>query len=618
MAVELLEMIRKLKRGLDGYVSYRKAFLLIIIVFALLLYLGPYLLSGWKTKEPDLVQRCLSDQLDIFRHEVSTYDTLIQRDGTDPTNPLPPTPSSATPFLPYVGNGLLGLSLRPSDSALHIRRGRTLSLPLPFHPLVSVSPDSDDMTLVQEAAVLQILSGTVHLIQCGGGRAQLRVHQQVYAHRTQPAVLVQELKVSNPSSMDLRVQLERVGVLAWAGVQVNPTTITHGEGSSDYLVITGSMSDVLDNRRITPVAVMTAKLPSTLEVKAKSSSTFKVLTAVNYTDPILTDEHPEWRETVSANVQKHLQRALGVSYRRLREDHVRAWNQLWRTGFSISQSKAQGALNGDQINSTMYYVLSQVRAPIFESDPDNKKTDVNSLVNYMEGCYSGHQTLQAENLWPESTVSERVLTSANYWLLTLEKQGCYRLLRSGASGVLQGMVLSFGALKFSDQHLEFNTHPKDLHRDYLFRRLLCGNATYVNISVAVQEDNRAALYVALDRSDRSYYACDAGCLDAPVQLGMEYLQLPVKLTSPVTSILYITRDRQHIELLRHTIHVKDVGEAPAHEHHVIALHKHGHSLGGLPTLFWVSISFLIIVFHLFLFKLIYNEYYGNQDKYRSR
>jgi hypothetical protein len=59
--------------------------------------------------------------------------------------------------------------------------------------------------------------------------------------------------------------------------------------------------------------------------------------------------------------------------------------------------------------------------------------------------------------------------------------------------------------------------------------------------------------------------------------------------------------------------------APAHEHHVIALHKHGHHLGGLPTLFWVSICFLIVTFHLFLFKLIYNEYCGQQqDKYRTR
>lgn len=55
--------------------------------------------------------------------------------------------------------------------------------------------------------------------------------------------------------------------------------------------------------------------------------------------------------------------------------------------------------------------------------------------------------------------------------------------------------------------------------------------------------------------------------------------------------------------------------APAHEHHVIALHKHGHHFGGLPTIFWASLAFLIIIFHLFLFKLIYNEYCQGQDRY---
>lgn len=54
---------------------------------------------------------------------------------------------------------------------------------------------------------------------------------------------------------------------------------------------------------------------------------------------------------------------------------------------------------------------------------------------------------------------------------------------------------------------------------FIFRRLSYGNATHVNISVVLQEDNKAVIYVALDRSDRNYYACDGGCLDDPVELG---------------------------------------------------------------------------------------------------
>lgn len=68
----------------------------------------------------------------------------------------------------------------------------------------------------------------------------------------------------------------------------------------------------------------------------------------------------------------------------------------------------------------------------------------------------------------------------------------------------------------------------------------------------------------------------------------------------------------------HSIDNTIIFSAPAHEHHIIALHRHGHQLGGLPAFFWVSIAFLIAVFHLFLAKLIYNEYCGNPEKSRGR
>lgn len=58
--------------------------------------------------------------------------------------------------------------------------------------------------------------------------------------------------------------------------------------------------------------------------------------------------------------------------------------------------------------------------------------------------------------------------------------------------------------------------------------------------------------------------------------------------------------------------------APPHEHHVIAMHKHGHKWGGLPTVFWLTIVALIVIFHLFLIKLVINEYCGGDVKVRYR
>ena len=120
-----------------------------------------------------------------------------------------------------------------------------------------------------------------------------------------------------------------------------------------------------------------------------------------------------------------------------------------------------------------------------------------------------------------------------------------------------------------------------------------------------KKDNRASIYVAIDRKDdkvKELLACDAGCLDNPVKLNTLYTVFPVKLTEPLTPILYITADRQHINELKHTIHVKEISLAPAHEEHVIAMHRYGHQLSSLAALFWLTVVFLIVMFHVFLFR----------------
>jgi hypothetical protein len=108
------------------------------------------------------------------------------------------------------------------------------------------------------------------------------------------------------------------------------------------------------------------------------------------------------------------------------------------------------------------------------------------------------------------------------------------------------------------------------------------------------------------------FALCSNCLTIglPFSLSLIPKEFPVKKTEPLTAILYITPDEQHIKELKHTIHVKEIAEAPAHEHEVLAVHRFGTSYGGLPTIFWILIIFLIVIFHIFLAKLIYNEYCG--------
>ena len=45
-----------------------------------------------------------------------------------------------------------------------------------------------------------------------------------------------------------------------------------------------------------------------------------------------------------------------------------------------------------------------------------------------------------------------------------------------------------------------------------------------------------------------------------IDISGERTPLPVKLTDPITPILYLTADREHLQELRHTIRVKEVGD----------------------------------------------------------
>ena len=226
-------------------------------------------------------------------------------------------------------------------------------------------------------------------------------------------------------------------------------------------------------------------------------------------------------------------------------------------------------------------------------------------------CFNAHNTLLFPGkLWSSLAKVEEVVEVAYVWSLTLEKRGgCHELLEAGAEGVAQAMLLSFGAFKFTKHHLELDAHPSELHREREWGNIQVGNSSRVSVWVQLRDDNRAFLLVSAQADAAApLYACDAACLDPPLRLKSQRTEFPVKLTEPFTPILYVTSERAHLEELKHSIHVKEVAEAAPHEHHVIALHKHGHRLGGLPWGFWLCLAALIVAFHLFLLKLILNEY----------
>lgn len=512
--------------------------------------------------------------------------------------------------IPYVGNGIFGLEVA-QDAQLHIREGRALLLTLPFAPVVSVAKNQLD---VKEISIVEYTNGLVSRHQCF---EEYQAKYLYYAHRNYPSVFVQEIQIKNYRNqlVDLNLVLPRI-VGEWPVATSQTIKIQHGSKMVDYQAVTGYVPSINLNNRVRAVSIVYRLIPKILTLNKRGNTNLNMLFTINYSKPVSKEQYAQQKDVTEKLAIDAMKKVLeehgaeaGDALYNFRKQHTKVWNSLWQTGFYISQSKAENALNGDKINATIYNVLSHARAYEFEeSITPQRKNQIAHDLTYAEGCFDSYHTLQAENLWKNMHTIEEANAVVQSWMLTLEKQGCHNLIRAGASGLIQSMVLSFGSFRFSNQHLEFNIHPKFLHRDFTFRRLNYGNMSHVNISVKVREDNKAELEVAIDRSDRTYYACDGGCLDTPVQLGPEKKTFPVKLTEPLTSILYITSDKQHMEDLRHAIHVKEIVEAPAHEHHVIFLHKHGSNLGGLPTLFWIAICAIIVIFHVFLCKLIVKEY----------
>lgn len=522
-----------------------------------------------------------------------------------------------------LGNGIFGLEIS-QDAQLYIKEGRALLLSLPFAPIVSLARNQED---IKEAFVIRYLDGIVDRYQCFD---DYQVKYTYYAHRNYPSVFVQELQVKNHRNqiIDLNLVLPRI-IGEWPTSVSQTTKIQHGAKIVEYQVITGYV-DALENGKIRAVSIVHRLIPrSVLTLNKRGKITMNFLTTINYSKLISKDQFAQQKDLVEKFAIEAMKKVLdehlrdddrpGDALYDFRKQHTSVWNNIWQTGFYISPSKAENAINGDKINSTMYHVLSHGRAYEYEeSITPLRKNQIAHDLTYAEGCYDSYHTLQAENLWKSMTSIDEANKIVQMWMLTLEKQGCHNLIRAGASGIIQSMVLSFGGFRFSNQHLEFNIHPKFLHRDFGFRRLNYGNMTHVNVTVKVREDNKAQIEVLLDRSDRTYFACDAGCLDPAVQLSQQSRVFPVKLTEPLTPILYITSDKLHMEDLRHAIHVKEINEAPAHEHHLIFLHKHGSNLGGLPTLFWIAICAIIVIFHIFLCKLIVKEYCDPPEVRRYR
>ncbi|CAF0886871.1 unnamed protein product [Rotaria sordida] len=581
----------------------RRSLIFCIIGAIIILYLLSKLMPRQVTYQNIQYDACIQNRLEQFSRDQTEMNAIFNHE---------PIQYGEIVSLPFTGNGYLGLSLSSQSQIQLLTDIRSQFISSGYSPIVRISSDTWEDS---SATMMQMKEGLVRRIQCFKISKERSAHvtHLLYTHRKRPSLIVQEIDITNPSEHTLDLDLKQKKQISTNDLkQLNQQDIQFDTTKDIFIMITNQLSIRQHNFII--YVILTHKIISNSHIKSGSQEKQIIFTVVKFSS--ILSENSLLNKTYIEQLQEQLQQqakndmlnALSISSIRLLQEHINTWSLIWQSGFSISRSLAPSTMNGDIINRTVYYILCSTSAPLYELNIDEtKRNEFNQSLFQVDQCYESHSTLMGEKLWIAPGDDLAVSQLTNLWRSTLSRKGCFTLMRSGANGVLQSILLSIGGIRFRNHHLEMYLDPKELHRDMFFRSINFGKQYHINISITVGHDNRAVIDVSIDNENAQAYACDAGCLDSPTKLSIQPVRFSVKMTSPPTAILYITEDFEYMTQLKDTLHVKEVEIAPPHAHDVLALHRHGHKLGGLPIIFWIALAFLIIIFHLFLLKIILNE-----------
>lgn len=194
---------------------------------------------------------------------------------------------------------------------------------------------------------------------------------------------------------------------------ITATTSDHRE----YSVLTGQVdvaaepngkSHLKPASKMVAFAVSYPALHSTIEVSSQSQDLLVMQTFINYTRPTPTnDGQAAAIPDLKVSLRETIKKVVTLSPMALQQQHEAAWRSLWLSGFSITHSHAPQAVNGYQINATLYYLLTQRPMSVPNSaEMDSHQTllpEVVQLANIdpigveqqhyrPDRCYNGHST----------------------------------------------------------------------------------------------------------------------------------------------------------------------------------------------------------------------------------
>ncbi|KAM4562300.1 uncharacterized protein KIAA2013 homolog [Odontesthes bonariensis] len=597
-------------KGLPGLLSSSWARRLLV---GLLLFLIFYWYLGaehrWRLFSGSAVPDGAAGQ--CLQAEIHRWKSVVERgEGIHRT----PEDQLDTPFVSGNGHILIDVDSNRLWVASSAQPGSAPVHQTDYSPRVDIHLEGGRAEA--QASMLWFRKGSVLSVRCASpaavqsARDCVSIREEVMAHRSRPNVYLQRIHIKNPS--DRAAALE---VSSGSSPSFGSKFSTSVEKLEDRDIVLSSGRVPVENNRMVLVVVVAKKLSSRIHVAAKSDHTDNVLSVVWTSDPIESSKLEETFSALRDGAKKELGELLRASVEDLVMDHQQAWADLFISGVEMRKITDSHTPSSRTVNTTLYYILSSSTAPLLDRRlSGEERARLESSLNYADHCFSGHATMHAENLWPERVSSAaQILQLVTLWTLTLQKRGCRVLVAAGAHGAMQGMALSFGGLQFTENHLQFQADPDVLHNSYALRGIRY-NQDLLSLAVLLDGEGKPFLHVSVKQETAvKLYACEAGCLNEPVELTSEAKghTFPVMVTQPITPLLYISTDLRHLQDLRHTLHLKAI---LAHEEHM------ANRYPGLPFLFWFSVASLITLFHLFLFKLIYNEYCGPGAKplFRSK
>lgn len=281
------ELTRRIKRQLDGGFTYKKAFVLLLVLASVFYVFPPvfrFLFGQAKRSHKgmflasskfsiiliyllDPLLRCMDDCLTPYFHQNEDYDANIRH--------IPKLEGERS-IVPYIGNGYFSIEVS-NDAHLNIKNGRSVNLPVFVHPLVSVSYGNRQY---KESTVVEYKNGIVHRFQCF---QDFYVGYEYYAHRTIPAILVQEIKITNIRNQLAEVDLILPKVTNLPFAQTRDSRIQHGSTILEYTIISGMVNlSTPAGDKVKVVSVMFRKLPKTATLKKRNTIKFELLTAIHY------------------------------------------------------------------------------------------------------------------------------------------------------------------------------------------------------------------------------------------------------------------------------------------------------------------------------------------------